>query len=106
MLETPFEEIKKIEAESERALSESEEKCSEILKRAEKERAKIVEDNRKSLELERKKKIQDTLKRAEKFRRESLSKNVVDMKKAKMAAEKKKKDAVDLILHRLSKSIG
>lgn len=101
-----FQEIKNIESEAGKILSESEKRSTEILKKAHADAIKLSTDKELELKSVRENTLSETLRNTEKSKINKLAKNKEELDKLRSAANKHKDKVVNLVLDELSKIIG
>ncbi len=101
-----FEEIREVEAEARRILSDSEKQSAEILSKANNQALQALSRKEAELKELRANTINAASMQAAKERNETLEQGRKKLEELRKAANRKKEKALSLILGRLSKSIG
>lgn len=106
MSEQLFREIRSIEQQAENILSDSEKQGADIVKKARAEAAKLLSKRESDLKEIRNVCIKDAVNEAAKLKEKKLEKSEKALNELRVSASKRKDEAANLILKRLSELIG
>ena len=106
MTEHIFKEIRSIEQEAASITSDAEKKAEEILKKANEESIKLRSEKDSELIARRESELKKASQAAARLKQKKIEKAAADIKGLKVTADRKKNEAVSLVLDRLSKRIG
>jgi len=106
MPEQLFREIRSIEQEAEKIISDSEKQSAVIIKKANEQAVKILSEKDLELKELRAETIKATLSEASKLKERKLEKSRTDLNELRALANKRKDKAANLILGRLPELIG
>ncbi len=101
-----FEEIREVEAEARRILSDSEKQSAEILKKAKTQSAQFISQKEAELRELRANTTNAAALQAAKEGNDAIEKSRDSLEALRKAASRKKEKALSIVLDRLSESIG
>ena len=106
MTEHIFKEIRSIEQEAASITSDAEKKAEEILKKANEESIKLRSEKDSELTARRESELKKASQAAARLKQKKIEKAAADVKGLKVMADRKRNEAVSLVLDRFSKRIG